>query len=291
MHYNALTMATTGTTFLISTQNTDGGWGYAPGQASTVEATAAVTLSLSGSAAATYQRVIAWLHNTQHQDGGWGLGATDELSGWHTAWAVLTLARQDPNQAVVARGTEWLLSVETLRTDEDAIQMLEPVLAIDLHLRGWPWLPGEASWIEPTALAILALTAARTPATERIDEAARYLLDRRCQGGGWNVGNPVMFSQPLPARAHPTAWALLALTQVAAQSVTTEDGVTLRSEMLRDGGAPALAWGLLALRALGQGDDKAVQQLRDLQLSDGSWSHSPYQTALSMLALDPNFHL
>lgn len=291
MHYNALTMTTTGTTFLISTQNTDRGWGYAPGQASTVEATAAVTLSLRGSAAGRYQQAMAWLNNTQHQDGGWGLGATDEQSGWHTAWAVLTLAIQAPGQAVVARGAEWLLSVETLRTTEDAIQMLEPTVAIDLHLRGWPWLPGEASWIEPTALAILALTAARAPATERINEATRYVLDRRCQGGGWNVGNPVMFSQPLPARAHPTAWALLALAQVSPQSVTTEDSVTLRGEMLSDGGAPALAWGLLALRALGQGEDKAVQRLHELQLPDGSWSHSPYQTALSMLALDPNFRL
>ncbi len=250
-----------------------------------------MTFSLRSSAAATYQRAIAWLHNTQHQDGGWGLGATDEQSGWHTAWAVLTLARQDPSQVIVVRGTEWLLSVETLRTTEDAIQMLEPTVAIDLHLRGWPWLPGEASWIEPTALAILALTAARAPATDRIDEATRYVLDRRCQGGGWNVGNPVMFSQPLPARAHPTAWALLALAQVAPQSVTTEDLVTLRSEMLNDGGAPALAWGLLALRALGQSDDTAVQRLRALQLPDGSWGHSPYETGLSMLALDPNFRL
>ena len=32
--------------FLVTAQNADGGWGYAPGEASTVEATAAVSLAL-----------------------------------------------------------------------------------------------------------------------------------------------------------------------------------------------------------------------------------------------------
>jgi hypothetical protein len=290
-------MASPQSGFLLATQNADGGWGYAAGDASTVEATAAVVMAaiaMAGQGEPTLsgarEGALRWLLDAQHRDGGWGLQADDDESGWQTAWAVLALARSNGHEAEAARGAGWLLAVKTIEFDEDAMQKVDQLLGIDFSLRGWPWLPGQAAWVQPTALAVLAL--ARAPDTteiaERTAEAATYLTDRRCQGGGWNVGNPMMFSQALPARAHPTAWVLLALARAAPERILPEDGNALRAEMESDGGAPALALGALALSACGQDAAGALSRLQALQQPDGSWDGSPFHTALAVLALAPS---
>jgi len=162
---------------------------------------------------------------------------------------------------------------------------------MDLALQGWPWLPGEASFVEPTSLALWALTSARlvTPQAvaagqARIDLAVRYLADRRCRPAGWNVGNPMMFSRTFPPRACPTAWALLALQQIAPHVIRREDVDVLLADMRIDGGALALAWGLVALHALGQDDAGAQTRLTALREPDGGWRGNPYTTALANLA-------
>jgi hypothetical protein len=274
--------------FLLASQNADGGWGYAPGQASTVEATAAVVMASQGDAslAEARDRALQWLRGAQHRDGGWGLNAGDPESGWETAWAVLALAGAADGDAA-RRGADWLLAVEPQEFEDAMLAEAREVLAIDVSLTGWPWLPGQASWVEPTALALLALSVlpeADAPAA-RLDEAVRYLTDRRCAGGGWNFGNPVMLGASLPPRAHPTAWALMALTRLRRDVIRPEDITALRAEMASDGGALALGLGALALRGLGEDDAGAASRLLALQAADGSWNENPYHTAIAMMAL------
>ncbi|MEJ5199331.1 MAG: prenyltransferase/squalene oxidase repeat-containing protein [Anaerolineae bacterium] len=276
--------------FLLRAQNADGGWGYAVGHASTVEATAAAVLALAGddAAADAVARAVGWLLAAQHGDGGWGLTADDPESGWQTAWAVLALARVGVDESALHQGKAWLLSAPLVRIEKaEDIRWAKDILGIDPTLRGWPWLPGQAAWVEPTALALLALVpwADQQEVSLRLDEGMRFLLDRRCGGGGWNVGNPVMFSRPLPPRAIPTAWALLALKQIAPNTIADGDIATLRQEMRRDGSTSALAWGLLALRTLGQDDPAAADRLVALRSAEGGWDASPYHTAIALLAL------
>jgi hypothetical protein len=274
--------------YLMANHNPGGGWGYAPGEASCVEPTAAATLALRDDppSSEVYLEALAWLRAAQHRDGGWGVGDGDEVGGWQTAWGLLALGKSGDIADAVAGGVEWLLRVERAGPDADSLEVSRQVLEIDAALRGWPWLPGEATWVEPTALAMMALGA--VPRTSeinaRLDESARYLSDRRCRGGGWNVGNPVMFSQALPPRACPTAWALLALADVDRDAIRGEDLEALRSDMESDGGALALGWGLLALRTLGQGDADTPERLAALQGADGSWNGNPYHTAIAGIA-------
>jgi hypothetical protein len=278
--------------FLRRTQNGDGGWGYGAGHASTVEATAAAALALArGGDAASIGRAAAWLAAAQHRDGGWGSAADDAESGWQTAWAVLALAADSAADVAAGRGAAWLLNVQLVRVAKpEDVRWAKATLGIDPALRGWPWLPGQAGWVEPTALALLALApqAAASQAGPRLAEGVRYLQDRRCRGGGWNVGNPVMFSQALPPRAVPTAWVLLALARLASRmpnTILAEDVTTLRREMVADGSASALAWGLLALRALDQDDPTAAGRLLGRQDASGGWDANPYHTAIALLAL------
>lgn len=273
--------------FLFSTQNNDGGWGYGPGQASAVEPTAAALLAMreDPAHAESRSRTVVWLQNAQHSDGGWGFNQSDSESTWHTAWAVLALGKTGEAVDVSKRGAEWLLNVKTFPFTEESQKSLKQKLMIDVSLRGWPWLPEEASWIEPTAITLLALESidSTLSTSARLKEAVRYLLDRRCPGGGWNVGNPVMFNSALPARVHPTAWVLLALSRLAPNSILPEDLTVLRSEMHREGSSLALASGLLALRTLGESDPLAQTRLTGLQGPDGGWAHNPFQTAVAMM--------
>lgn len=282
-------MAQAAAGFLTATQNPDGGWGYTTGGISLVEPTAAVVLALHGHDDHTrlVHTAADWLQSAQHADGGWGLNQDDHTSGWLTAWAVWALARLNSPNDAVPRGAAWLQQVQSLPASEDAIQQAGAVLEIDPTLQGWPWWPGEASWIEPTALALLALSTVSTHSIDRArrDESIQYLLDRRCRPGGWNVGNPVMFSQSLPPRACPTAWVMLALAQHNHAAITEADIDALRTDMGQDGGALALAWGRLALQAFAHDDTTGLRRLLLLQGANGSWNNNPYHTAIASLAL------
>jgi hypothetical protein len=84
----------------------------------------------------------------------------------------------------------------------------------DNSLQGWPWVPGTFSWVEPTALCLLALKCGRPRppgSAPIIAEADRLLLDRVCSTGGWNYGTSNVMGQSLDAHTPPTALALLAL--------------------------------------------------------------------------------
>jgi Squalene-hopene cyclase C-terminal domain len=278
--------------YLLSNQNPNGGWGYAPLQSSAVEPTSAVLLALReiATCAESRRRAIEWLRRTQHPDGGWGFNSSDAESAWQTAWAVLALTRSGEAGDVPNRGGKWLLNLQTLQLTQDTMQSSRKILKIDLSLRGWPWLPGEATWIEPTALSMLALESiADIAASARMHEAICYIQDRRCPGGGWNFGNPIMFNSPLPARAHTTALVLLALRNLAPISIRPEDIRVLRSEMHRDGGVLGLAFGLLALRTLREDDPLAEVRLSKLQGQNGGWAEDLYKTAVAMMALRGKF--
>jgi hypothetical protein len=275
--------------FLSTVQHPSGGWGYQVNQEPVVEPTAAVCLALQNhdESLPAWQRGKTWLQLAQNSDGGWGYNAADEQSNWKTAWAILALKGDLEASSQVAKARQWLLAVDALQfTDEELLKQGNEIAQIDFSLRGWPWLPGEASWIEPTALAMAALYQANLSQEEmdRLDEARRYLLDRRCPGGGWNVGNPVMFDAVLPARAHPTAWALMALKQLSPTDISPSDIQVLQETMVDDGGVMALAWGLIALYTLGLEEQQAHDRLSETQLEDGSWMHNPYLTALAILA-------
>src|SRR5208282_1477258 len=89
---------------------------------------------------------------------------------------------------------------------------------------GWPWLPGSASWVIPTAFSVIAIkqftACSRSEISERrIRLGVDMLLDRVCLGGGWNSGNSVVYGVPLPAHVESTAIALLALQDEERTSV------------------------------------------------------------------------
>ncbi len=246
--------------FLITKQNSDGGWGYHPASPSAVEGTAWALAALVTSGRALPPQVGArargWLLKAQRTDGSWPPFPGQPQGCWVTSVASHALHLQGGSQHAVERGMRWLL--ESWPEEGSAIwrlrQTLFPsrVVRQDLSLRGWSWTPGTASWVEPTAHALLFLRSVPpgmlpAPAAKRRNLAERMLFDRMCPGGGWNSGNPLVYGVAGVPRIGPTAWALLALRDHAERA---EIQLSLRWLQSAYGGIAGAASLALAHRCL-----------------------------------------
>lgn len=271
--------------FLDQAQNGDGGWGYRLDSASITEPTALALIAQPSPAVA--EKGVAWLLATQKEDGGWGMNAADDASNWLTAWAVRALLKTATEASLSAAraGVDWLLNVPIARTSDPITSGL---IGVDPVLSGWAWQPDGGTWVEPTALSLLALFAADVPDHPRLGEGVAFLRDRVCFGGGWNVGAPFNFGQQMPATPYHTIVALLALR---AAGITRDDPIianslkVLRQILTPDVAASSLAWGIIALRAWQADDVSLHERLLARQSTTGDWENSPYATAAALLAM------
>ncbi len=161
-------------------------------------------------------------------------------------------------------------------------------LAIDIALRGWPGCPVRPSWVEPTALAILALdSACRRPqrfgarVQEAVDVPGRPPLSRRW---GWNFGNPVMLGAALPPRAHTTAVTLLALAERRWHKSRSRRH---RGAAPANGCAKAARWrwhGACSRSRCSARRWPAFRRGWQPAAEDGRWNGNPYHTAMALLA-------
>lgn len=155
---------------------------------------------------------LAWLLEEQNSSGSVGVFPEQHAPHWPTAWAVLAwqAATAPPAEGSkyaepIGRATEWLVRV----AGEASPRNVD--LGHDTSLKGWPWVEGTHSWIEPTSLALLALKATGRGSHPRAREAVRLLLDRLLPEGGCNYGNTSVLGQTLRPQLEPTGLALLAL--------------------------------------------------------------------------------
>lgn len=273
--------------FLRAAQNADGGWGYKIGGMSFVEPTAAVliALSLDAQSSAHVQRARAFLKSLQRADGGWGIAALDDESGWMTAWAVWALAQNERDAA--QRGINWLLEISGIRvTDPLQVAGVKKVLNIDATITGWPWQPGDAAWIFPTALALLALHEMNVREHPRVREGIQYLLDRAILTGGWNIGNPFMVTGNLPPTVENTALALMALHRFGIENEITRRAQNSLAREHFTGTAFEWAWRALYWKTSNAPLERARAALEKLQRADGSFDGNVFTTASVAMTFD-----
>lgn len=281
--------------FVLQTQNQDGGWGYRVGGMSYVEPTAMVLLALENTQRDARTITASggarnFILSLQQADGGWGIARIDSESGWMTAWAVRALANSQDSASSAARdrGVSWLLKSEGMHVDDAAgSAQIRKMLKIDSTLRGWSWQPGDGAWVHPTALAILALVAAKRIGEVRVRQGIQYLYDRAVPSGGWNIGNPWMLDKQMPATIQDTAIALLALHAANESSADSRISTALRclGTSVASAKTPAeLAWGIYALRNWNIDVSDAVTRLNAMQNTDGGWQANPFITAVAMIA-------
>ena len=266
---------------LLRSQNADGGWGYFPGKASWLEPTAyaAMALHRQGEGRQALELLARW----QRPDGAWQANAQVKNAYWGTA-LMLTLYRAiGRHDAGYTRGLDWLERT-TGAEGSLPVRIVErfqaKVVDQDDSVRGWPWRPGNSSWVEPTAHALVALKQSSRAAefASRIQEGESYLIDRRCPDGGWNYGNKRVYYTDMVSFPETTALALLGLQGHAPAGLKPSlDRALAHAKSTKSG--LARAWLAIALRSHGVSLDSHLTGLApggDLTV-----------TALEILAFDP----
>ena len=166
---------------------------------------------------------------------------------WPTALAVLA----------------WQNSLECGHARENAIQFLLRTTGVrasnqsngpfahDLALKGWPWIDGTHSWIEPTALSIIALKSTTYDRHKRVHEAVEMILNRQLPHGGWNYGNTLVFGRELRPMPESTGAALAGLAGLVDENSVAKSLSYLRDEVDRLNTPISVGWTLLGLAAWG----------------------------------------
>jgi hypothetical protein len=229
--------------FLRSTQNSDGGWGFFPGKQSWLEPTAYALMALHSDSASqpVFERGWRLMRSWQMPDGSWQPCAAVREPHWTTALAVTLHCLRGVNDEPFQRGIAWLTATSGIENGLEfrLAHWINPsTVELDPSFKAWPWLPGCASWIEPTAHALVALKKAaalpgyavpqNSPVRDRIAMGEKMILERRCSDGGWNYGNRRVLGEDLRSYPETTALALLGLSGNPALDLKTPLAVAKR---------------------------------------------------------------
>jgi hypothetical protein len=268
---------------IIRLQNRDGGWPYRKGGGSWTEPAVFALLAQSAGKgdAQSIERGMAWLRATQRPDGGWPPCPEVTQSTWVTAMVAL-LSREVLGHASHVSAIHWLMG-QTGKETSFAYRLRSELAGngagADEPRRGWPFFPGAAAWVTPTAFGVLALEKAlrdeiNSPLQQRILVGREFLLDRICKDGGWNYGRSSVLGVDAPSYPETTGQALLALSEV--RSPKLEPALAAAQDQARVcQSSEALSWLQLGLRAHGL---VAVGPARKLE------SRHVIDSALSVLA-------
>jgi hypothetical protein len=240
---------------LRHTQNGDGGWGYFPGKQSWLEPTFYAAVALAGEPAA--DRAWTLLKSWQNADGGWRPSADVQVPTWATSLCVTLAKSRGEFGEPFQKGVAWLLGSSGIEGPLWRRLLFRTRLFgnpdRNLDLKGWPWKPGTASWVEPTAHAIVALKQASLKVSnsklqERVSIGQAQLLDVRCKDGGWNYGSHAALNVDLVAYPETTGLALIGLEG----QPDLGKSIDLAARMARETTSPlARAWLTIALKLHG----------------------------------------
>jgi hypothetical protein len=241
---------------LLDRRGRSGAWGYRGSGVPCVEPTVLAILGLTASEdkspssaeLAANREAAAWLATIQRTDGSLPSSPGPAMPGWATPYAVLSWSGLGGFDVARRRACDWLL-VSLGRTAEPSAEH-GAVVSHDPTLIGWPWVDGTHSWLEPTALAILALCREGLGDHPRVRQGLDLILDRSIASGGWNYGNREVFGRALRPQPGPTGLALLALAARGESAPAVPAAIDYLQRTLPDlRCAASLGWGLLALRA------------------------------------------
>jgi hypothetical protein len=193
---------------------------------------------------------------------------------WPTSLALMAMKKADGFERETQKAANFLVS----HAGKHWSKKKNAIVAHDPSIKGWPWIESTHSWIEPTALAVVALKACGYGEHERVQEAVRMILDRQLPSGGWNMGNTRVFGKELYPIPESTGLALTALTG-SAEIERVQLSIDYLSQETKKLRTPlATAWAIFGLSAWLNRPDRA----RDLILGSLSLQekYGSYDTTL-----------
>jgi len=280
--------------FIKAGQNPDGGWGYRPGGTSFVEPSAFCAMALlAGAEREAAGRGLAFLKSCPNASGAVGVSPGDRAGSW-MAYSALLAYQAFGARPEEARLVDWILKFEdaSRRFTPADLKTISKTYGYDASIPGWPWTPDTTSWVEPTALFIIALARAGVAPTQvRVAAGVRLLIDREIPSGGWNFGNPFSKSHELAATLLASSIALTALASVGYSEDRPAVGSGLRlleRSLAGEASTVSLSWALIALRSWRSGNrlvPGVAARLDGLREPDGSFRRNPFESALAYFAL------
>jgi hypothetical protein len=276
---------------LQSLRGREGNWGYKRGGRAGVEPTVLSSLGLVASGArATAASDLAgardtaeWMAAIQHADGSLPVVAEIETPAWATPYAMLLWNELGGYQEPRNRARACLLRVQGKSLPRS--EVTAGVIGHDPTLRGWPWVESTHSWVEPTALATLALCREGLQSHGRVRAGMALILNRSLRSGGWNYGNPAVLGRALRAQPEPSGLALLALKAHGEETPECRRGIDyLRQALPGVRAGTSLGWGVLGLRAWDACPREAATWLGESYYRHGSRPDAVVSLALLLLA-------
>jgi hypothetical protein len=231
-------------------------WGYQAGGSPSIEPTALASLGVLASGDArslpgdlqACRAAADWMAAIQRADGALPVSQDLASPGWATGYALLLWSALSGYEAATNRAFAWLLGVTGKTLPRSDVS--DAVIGRYSSAAGWPWVDGTHSWLEPTALAVLALCQSGRRHHPRVAAGIELILDRALAEGGWNYGNRRVFGRDLRPQPGPTGLALLALAAFGDRSPAVARALEyLLVTLPRVKAAVSLGWGVLGLRA------------------------------------------
>jgi hypothetical protein len=180
---------------------------------------------------------------------------------------------------MIRRATSWVLSHKGTPAPQSGD------IGHDTTLCAWSWVDGTHSWVEPTAINLLALKACGHAKSDRCREAVHLLCNRAVPSGGWNYGNRETYGVPLRPHLQPTGLALSALAgEASAAREVAAATAYLHSSLNAKVATASLCYGLIGLAAHGEEPQGAARWLESAARRTLQQGVPPYQLALLALA-------
>jgi hypothetical protein len=274
-------------TRLLEARSGRPGWGYRPDGSPCVEPTVLCSLALlasdpeRGRALEAARAAGDWLASIQRRDGSLGISEALAAPGWPTAHALLLWRALGIHEAPRRLAAGWLLG----RKGNSVPLGPTNLSGHDSTIVGWPWVEDTHSWLEPTALAVLALRGEGMGDHPRVVEGLRLIRNRALPSGGWNYGNVSTFGRELRPQPGPTGLALLALAGLDEARGPAEKAIGyLEATLPNIRAAESLGWGLTALDAWGRRPGLADVWLGEAYRSGLRRAESPPRWAHLLLA-------
>jgi len=284
-------------------QNADGGWAFHNGEQSRVEPTCWALRALFASEPyandQVFRKAARFLQTSQLEDGSWPATSQMSTGSWVTSLVCSVLSGDALSADYVKAGLKWICEdfprdSSPLRRFVQSLRPKSATVSQNDSYRGWGWTPRTASWVEPTAFALMALQEAvpqQLPknVVERRNLAVSLLYDRMCPGGGWNCGNPRVYGVDGDALVLATCWALLALRDAPEKAGRALSIEWLRKEFANTQSAGSLAVARMALQNYGIEPPQAERNLQDWTAEDLA-EQGTHVLAWVCMALDPARH-
>jgi hypothetical protein len=243
---------------------------------------------------------LNWLTSLQAQEGSVGVEAGHSRPRWPTGWAALAWQyaahrlvaapsvhreHQVPSATMARWSKASHRAVKWLQSLYGCPGTKSDMVGHDTRLRGWPWVETTHSWVEPTAISVLALKAAGLAASSRVREGVQLLLDRMLPDGGWNQGNTIVLGNTLRPHIQPTGLALAALHAEGQAGAYIDKSIAYLEDVVSARTATAsLCYAVLGAAAHGirlkDSQEYLATATRRTLRRDGS----PYKLALLFLA-------